>query len=136
MSTKPFAICKKICINYGLLLLLAISGNNSFASAVYKVDLKKRLHGSNVLTEIDKLNAPGSITILKLSNVGTQTVGCRAIFDPRIDQKKTFKRLLKPNTEVSIRHSTSRTPNRVKIDLQCHPLQKKPTAEETPSRAK
>ena len=129
MSTKPFALSKRTSINCILLLLLSITGSSTFASAVYKVDLKKKLHGSKVLTEIDKLNAPGSITILKLSNVGTQAVGCRAIFDPRIDQKQTFKRIVKPNTDVSIRHSTSRPPNRVKIDLQCRPLQQKPTAD-------
>ena len=129
MSTKPFALSKIVSINCCLLLLLAITTSSTFASAVYTVNVKKKLHGSKILTQIDKLNVPGSVTILKLSNVGTQTVGCRAIFDPLIDQKKTFKRILKPNTDVSIRHSTARPPNRVKIDLQCRPLQKKPATD-------
>ncbi len=132
MSTQPFALSKIARINCCLLLLLTITGSSTFASAVYTVDVKKKLHGSKILTEIDKLNVPGSVTILKLSNVGTQAVGCRAIFDPRIDQKKTFKRVLKPNTEVSIRHSTARPPNRVTINLQCRPLQKKPADTKSP----
>ncbi|MBQ0721536.1 MAG: hypothetical protein KBT88_01315 [Gammaproteobacteria bacterium] len=125
MSNKCIGPDKIAAVSLSLVLLFFITCNNAFASAVYKVDVKKKLHGSKIFAEINKLNVPGSITILKLSNFGTQTVGCKATFDPRIDQKQTFKRILKPNTDVSIRHSTSRPPNRVNINLDCRPLQKK-----------
>ena len=129
MSNKPTLRSPMTHINFGLLLLLLITCNNAFAAAVYTVDIKKTLRGSKILTEINKLNVPGSITVLKLSNVGTQTAGCRAIFDPRMDQKQTFKRVLKPNEQVSIRHSTARPPNRVNIQLDCRPLPVKPNGD-------
>ena len=126
MSNKSIAPDKIAALSLSLVLLFFIPCNSAFASAVYKVDIKKKLHGSKIFAEINKLNVPGSITMLKLSNFGTETVGCKASFDPGIDHKQSFKRILKPNTDVSIRHSTSRPPNRVKINLECRPLQKKP----------
>ncbi|MBL4782420.1 MAG: hypothetical protein JKX92_09280 [Porticoccaceae bacterium] len=114
-----------LAIKLALSSLLFITLNNALASAVYSVQLKKKLNGTKVFAESNKVNAPGSLTILKLSNFDSRTVQCRASFDPRIEQKKSFKRQLKPNTDASIRYTTARTPNRLNIDLECRPLKEK-----------
>ncbi|OUS05479.1 hypothetical protein A9Q90_06290 [Gammaproteobacteria bacterium 54_18_T64] len=114
-----------LAIKLALSSLLLVTLNNALASAVYSVQLKKKLNGTKVFAESNKVNAPGSLTILKLSNFDSRTVQCRASFDPRIEQKKSFKRQLKPNTDASIRYTTARTPNRLNIDLECRPLKEK-----------
>jgi hypothetical protein len=119
-----------IAIKLAVSSLLLITLNNALASEVYSVHLKKKLNGANVFVESNKVNAPGSLTILKLSNFDSRTVQCKASFDPRIEQKKSFKRRLKPNTDISIRYTTARTPNRLNIELECRPLKEKPSSEE------
>ena len=116
-----------IAIKLALSSLLLITFNNALASAVYSVHLKKNLHGAKVFVETNKVNVPGSLTMLKLSSFDSRTVQCKAIFDPRIEQKKSFKRVIKPNADVSIRYTTARTPNRLNISLECRALKEKPS---------
>ncbi|OUS12373.1 hypothetical protein A9Q89_05610 [Gammaproteobacteria bacterium 53_120_T64] len=119
-----------IAINLAVSSLLLVAINNALASQVYSIHLKKKLNGTKVFAETNKVNAPGSLTILKLSSVDPRSVECRASFDPRIEQKKSFKRRLKPNTDVSIRYTTARSPNRLNIELECRPVKEKPTTED------
>ncbi len=100
--------------------------NSALASAVYSIHLKKELHGTKIFAESSKINAPGSLTILKLSNLDSRDVECKATFNPRIEQKKSYKRRLNVNTTTSIRYTTSRAPNRLNIKLTCHPLNDNP----------
>lgn len=113
-------------LTLSLLLLLTI--NSAFATNVYSVHLKKQLNGAKIFAETNKLNVPGSVTMLKLSNFDTRTVACKATFDPRIEPPKAFKRLLKPNTSISIRHTTPRPPNRINISLICKPAPSEDTS--------
>ncbi len=106
--------------------LLLAPLNSAFASAVYSVQLKKKLNGAKIFAATNKVNAPGSLTILKLSNFDSREVECKATFDPRIEQKKSYKRRIEPNTNVSIRYTTARTPNRLNINLVCRPFKEKP----------
>jgi len=102
--------------------LFLATPNSAHASAVYSVHLKKKLNGAKIFAETNKVNAPGSLTILKLSNFDSRDVECKASFDPRIEQKKSYKRRLKANTSISIRYTTARTPNRMNINLVCRPF--------------
>jgi len=104
--------------------------NSALASAVYSVHLKKKLNGAKVFAEVNKVNAPGSLTILKLSNFDSREVECKASFNPRIEQEKSFKRRLKPNTNISIRYTTARTPNRLNVNLVCRPFKEKPSTKD------
>jgi len=129
MPNKPMLSSKFI-----LPFLLLLVSNSALSSAVYSVHLKKKLNGAKIFAEINKVNAPGSLTILKLSNFGEQTVACKANFDPRIEQKKSFKRLIKPNKDVSIRYTTARTPNRLNVELICRPLKARAVTTDSDSR--
>ncbi len=102
-------------------LLLFMVFNNAHASETYPIHLKKTLNGAKVLAEANKVNAPGSMVILKLNNFDKREVRCKASFDPRIEQVKSFTRQLEPNTSLSIRYTTARTPNKLNIKLVCKP---------------
>jgi len=108
-------------------VLLLIALNSESASTIYPIKINKQLHDTKIYVETNKLNVTGSITILKLSNFGTETVDCKATFIPGIEQSKSFKRRLKPNTDISIRHTTARPPNRLNIDLDCRAVEEKTT---------
>jgi len=95
--------------------------NNAQASDTYPIHLKKTLNGAKVFAEANKVNAPGSMVILKLNNFDKREVKCKASFNPRIEQVKSFTRQLEPNTSISIRYTTSRTPNQLNIKLVCKP---------------
>ncbi len=124
MKATPKFIIK--CL-FPLLLLLVF--NKAHSTAAYKIYLKKSLNGAKVLAEPNKVNAPGSLTILKLSNFDKRKVKCRASFDPRIEQQKSFTRQLEPNTKLSIRYTTARTPNQLNIELVCNPIGDLPAAD-------
>ncbi|PCJ36797.1 MAG: hypothetical protein COA75_05955 [Cellvibrionales bacterium] len=124
MKTTPKLIIKHL---FPLLLLMVF--NNAHATATYKVHLTKNFNGANILAEPNKVNAPGSLTILKLRNFDKRTVKCKAIFDPRIEQEKSFTRQLEPNTKISIRYTTARTPNQLNIKLVCKPIGDLPPAD-------
>ncbi len=102
-------------------LLFFIVFNNAQASETYAIHIKKNLNGAKVLAEANKVNAPGSMVILKLNNFDKREVKCKASFDPRIEQVKSFTRQLEPNTSLSIRYTTARTPNQLNIKLVCKP---------------
>ena len=124
MKATPKLIIKRL---FPLLLLVVF--NNAHSTATYKVHLKKNLNGANILVEPNKVNAPGSLTILKLSNFDKRQVKCKASFDPRIEQQKSFTRQLEPNTNISIRYTTARTPNQLNIKLVCKPIGDLPPAD-------
>lgn len=107
----------------GLLLLLAITANSALAMPAYPIDVNKELHGTKIVVETSKLDVAGSTTILSLSNAGDATVECHATFDPRLEEKKTFTRLIKASADVSLTFSTSLPPTRLNIDLNCQPLE-------------
>ena len=110
-------------------LLLLMAFNNAHASDTYPIHLKKNLNGTKVLAEANKVNAPGSMVILKLNNFDKREVKCKASFDPRIEQVKSFTRQLEPNTSLSIRYTTSRTPNQLNIKLVCKPTGDQPVTD-------
>jgi len=111
-----------VTITFIVSALFLATPNSALASAVYSIHLKKKLNGTKIFAETSKVNAPGSLTILKLSNFDSREVECRTSFNPRIEQEKSFKRRIKPNTNISIRYTTARTPNRLNINLVCRPL--------------
>ena len=100
--------------------------SNAHASSVYSINLKKKLHGTKIFAQTSKINAPGSLTVLKLSNFDSREVECKASFNPRIEQEKSYKRRLEANTSISIRYTTARTPNRLNIKLICRPFNANP----------
>ena len=120
---------KKTTITIALTIsaLFLATFNSALASGVYSINLKKKLNGTKIYAESSKVNAPGSLTIHKLSNFDSQEVECKASFNPGIEQEKSYKRLLKPNTNISIRYTTSRSPNRLNINLICRPFKDKPS---------
>jgi hypothetical protein len=127
-TLKRIAMLKKPTYIIALMLstLCLASFNSAYASAVYSINLKKKLNGTKIYAETSKINAPGSLTVLKLSNFDSREVDCKASFNPRIEQEKSYKRRLQANTNISIRYTSSRTPNRLNIKLVCRAVDEIP----------
>lgn len=92
----------------------------SSQAGLYPVKIKKDLGDLNIYVETSSVDISSSSRInLTLANMDDTVVFCRASFDPKIEQKKSFKRKIDVGDTTVINYQPSRQLNRLLISIKC-----------------
>lgn len=104
-----------------LLITVQAFASQNLSAAVFPIDIKRQLNGLKIIDRASHIDV-GSTVVLVLSNLDQRKASCRVSFDPSIEQRKRFKRVVDPGTAASINYSPGRQVNRLKINIVCKPV--------------
>ncbi len=102
-----------------LIIVLAFACQN-LSAATFPIDIKRQLNGLKIIDRASTIEV-GSTVILVLNNLDQRQASCRVSFDPSIEQRKKFKRVVDAGTAASIHYSPGRQVNRLTINIVCKP---------------
>ena len=108
-------------ISYRMLLVIsACVVCQNLTAAVFPIDVESELNGLNIIHEAYSIQV-GSTVTLNLNNSDERKASCRATFDAKVVQRKTYNRIIEPGKTAYISYNPGRKVNRMNIKIVCMP---------------